>query len=78
MIRSFLDKVYPVLQHYATQKPVKIVAGVLLVLLALDVCFPLRVNPDYSTIITDSEGKVLHAFLNKSDKWRMQTELREM
>ena len=78
MIRSFLDNVYPVLQRYAAKKPVKLVAGVLLVLLALDVCFPLRVNPDYSTIITDSEGKVLHAFLNKSDKWRMQTELREI
>jgi penicillin-binding protein 1C len=33
--------------------------------------FTLRVMPQYSTIINDSEGKLIHAFLNKEDKWRL-------
>jgi penicillin-binding protein 1C len=40
--------------------------------------FPLPDNIEYSTIITDSKGEVLHAFLTKDEKWRMKTELEEI
>jgi penicillin-binding protein 1C len=50
----------------------------ILLLMVLDIAFPVKVNPQYSTVITDSDGKILHAFLNPHDKWRMQTELKEI
>lgn len=46
--------------------------------LMLDFVFPFEVKPDYSCIVESSEGKVLHAFLNKNDKWRMYIELSEI
>jgi penicillin-binding protein 1C len=51
---------------------------VILLLVVLDIAFPVKVNPQYSTVITDSDGKILHAFLNPHDKWRMQTELKKL
>ncbi len=33
---------------------------------------------EYSTIITDSKGEVVHAFLTKDEKWRMKTNLDEI
>lgn len=60
------------------KKLVRGLIGTLILLLVLDWGFPLRVNPQYSTIITDSDNKILHAFLNRQDKWRMQTELNEI
>ena len=51
---------------------------VILLLMVLDIAFPVKVNPQYSTVITDSDDKILHAFLNPHDKWRMQTELKEI
>jgi len=59
-------------------KPFKIVAYIFLLFISLDLIFPFKVQPNYSTLITDSEGKVLHAFLNNQDKWRMKTELSEI
>jgi penicillin-binding protein 1C len=46
--------------------------------LIFDFIVPFRANPNYSTIVTSAEGKVLHAFLNKEDKWRMYAELSEI
>src|SRR6188768_1911073 len=46
--------------------------------LVLNWCFPLKVNVQYSQIITDDKGKVIHAFLSDDDKWRMMTELNEI
>ncbi len=52
---------------------------ILLLLLGILQClFPLKVSVDYSPIITDQKGTILHAFLNKGDKWRMMTELEEI
>ncbi|OQP46410.1 penicillin-binding protein 1C [Niastella koreensis] len=45
---------------------------------ALNWVFPVPDNIEYSTIITDSKGEVLHAFLTKDEKWRMKTELEEI
>jgi len=33
---------------------------------------------EYSTIITDNKGDVIHAFLTNDDKWRMKTSLEEI
>ncbi|MEP6749695.1 MAG: penicillin-binding protein 1C, partial [Bacteroidota bacterium] len=40
--------------------------------------FPVPSNIEYSTIITDSKGEVVHAFLTKDQQWRMKTELNEI
>lgn len=40
--------------------------------------FPVPDKIEYSTIITDDNGEVIHAFITKDDKWRMKTELSEI
>ena len=40
--------------------------------------FPFKVSQQYSMIINDSEGKLIHAFLNTYDKWRLPIEEREI
>ncbi len=45
---------------------------------ALNVLFPLPDKIEYSTIITDNKGEVIHAFLTSDDKWRMKTSLDEI
>ncbi|WP_240348401.1 penicillin-binding protein 1C [Longitalea arenae] len=45
---------------------------------SLNWVFPLPDKVEYSTIITDSKGEVVHAFLTKDEKWRMKTELDEI
>ena len=40
--------------------------------------FPLPDKIEYSTIITDSKGEVINAYLTKDQKWRMETELNEI
>ncbi|WP_373515025.1 penicillin-binding protein 1C, partial [Persicitalea sp.] len=56
-------------------------AGVLLfvaVSLCFDAAFPFRPRVPYSTQILAADGTVLHAFLSKDDKWRLQTEVAEI
>jgi penicillin-binding protein 1C len=48
------------------------------IFLLLNWVFPLPDNIEYSTIITDSKGEVVHAFLTNDQKWRMKTELEEI
>jgi len=52
--------------------------GVVLLVFLLDVVFPFRIQPRYSTLVTAADGTVLHAFLNEEDKWRLYTELDEI
>src|SRR4030095_15760369 len=40
--------------------------------------FPLPDKIEYSTIVTDSKGEVINAYLTKDQKWRMKTELNEI
>ncbi len=40
--------------------------------------FPLPDNIEYSTIMLDSKGEVIHAFLTRDQQWRMKTELGEI
>jgi penicillin-binding protein 1C len=44
----------------------------------LNLFFPLPDRVEYSTIVTDNKGEVVHAFLTSDDKWRMKTTLEEI
>ena len=53
----------------------------LLILTSLNYLFPVTDKIDkieYSTIITDDKGEMIHAFLTNDDKWRMKTSLEEI
>jgi penicillin-binding protein 1C len=54
------------------------ITGVFLVFILLNALFPLRIDIRYSTIITDKDSTVIHAFLTPDDKWRMYTRLDEI
>ena len=49
-----------------------------LLFLLLNRLFPLPDEIRYSTIMLDSNGEVIHAFLTTDQKWRMKTELNEI
>lgn len=49
-----------------------------LLFLLLNWIFPVPDSIDYSTIITDNKGEVIHAYLTKDQQWRMKTELEEI
>lgn len=53
-------------------------AGLLVIFFSLNFIFPLPDHIEYSTIITDDKGEVIHAFLTRDEKWRMKTELNEI
>jgi penicillin-binding protein 1C len=50
----------------------------LAILFLLESLFPFEVSTNYSTIVNDSEGRLIHAFLNKEDKWRLPMESQEI
>ncbi|KAA0990543.1 penicillin-binding protein 1C [Dyadobacter aurulentus] len=50
----------------------------ILLFLVLDFAFPFSPKIHYATQITDHRGAVIHAFLSKDDKWRLQTALPEI
>src|SRR5580698_4103503 len=54
-----------------------IVVPILLFIL-LNFLFPLPDKIEYSTIVTDNKGEVIHAFLTPDQQWRMKTELNEI
>ena len=55
-----------------------VVVGFFVLFLLLNLFFPLPDKIEYSTIITDSKGEVVNAYLTKDQKWRMKTELNEI
>jgi penicillin-binding protein 1C len=54
------------------------IPGILVLFFILNWIFPLPDKIEYSTIITDSKGEVINAYLTKDEKWRMKTELSEI
>src|SRR5215472_13089296 len=52
--------------------------GLFLLFLILNGMFPLPDRIEYSTIITDNKGEVIHAFLTHDQQWRMKTDLSEI
>ena len=55
-----------------------IAIALFLLFLTLNIFFPLPDKIEYSTIITDNKGEVVHAFLTNDEKWRMKTDLSEI
>ena len=49
-----------------------------LLFLLLNRLFPLPDRIEYSTIVTDDKGEVIHAFLTRDQQWRMKTGLDEI
>src|ERR1700685_4628727 len=52
--------------------------GMLLLFLMLNWAFPLPDRIEYSTVVTDNKGEVMHAFLTRDQQWRMRTDLSEI
>ena len=55
-----------------------VIVSILLLFFTLNWIFPLPDKIEYSTIITDSKGEVINAYLTKDQRWRMKTELSEI
>lgn len=55
-----------------------LLSSVFLIFFILNLLFPLRIETDYSQIVTADDGTVLSAYLNSDDKWRLYTELDEI
>lgn len=73
-----IDKIKPKLISFFKHRWTKIILVFLAIFVLLNLIFPPKVHLKYSTLITDSEGKVMHAFLSPDEKWRMFVELREI
>ena len=54
------------------------IVGVVVLFFLLNWIFPLPDRVEYSTIVTDDKGEVVHAFLTRDQQWRMKTELSEI
>src|SRR6266436_1791575 len=54
------------------------VTSVFVLFLLLNWLFPLPDRVEYSTIVTDDKGTVIHAYLTRDQQWRMKTELSEI
>jgi penicillin-binding protein 1C len=52
--------------------------GMLCILGLLHLAFPLPDKIAYSTMVTDRNGELLHAYLTPDEKWRMKVELNEI
>ncbi len=58
--------------------PVYFILTTVILFFILNLIFPLKVNVEYSQIVTAEDGTVLSAYLNSEDKWRLYTELDEI
>src|SRR5664279_2634906 len=61
-----------------TKKLLIAIVSLLLLFFLLNWLFPLHDKIEYSTIITDANGEVVHAYLTSDQQWRMKTELAEI
>lgn len=55
-----------------------VLLSTILLFFILNLIFPLKVQVEYSQIVTAKDGTVLSAYLNSDDKWRLYTELEEI
>ncbi|HMG66210.1 MAG TPA: penicillin-binding protein 1C, partial [Chitinophagaceae bacterium] len=55
-----------------------VLGSLIIVFFLLNWIFPLPDKIEYSTIVTDSKGEVINAYLTHDQKWRMKTELNEI
>lgn len=61
-----------------TKKLLLTLAGLVVVFFLLNWIFPVPSKIEYSTIVTDNKGEVIHAYLTSDQQWRMKTELEEI
>ena len=66
------------LGSFFKQTKVKLILGILVLLLVLDIAFPIKNPNNYSTVILYDEGRILSAYLNNEDKWRLKTKVEEV
>jgi penicillin-binding protein 1C len=67
--------------HYIkrfTKKLLIVIVALFFLFFLLNWIFPVPDTIEYSTIVTDNKGEVVHAFLTKDQQWRMKTELDEI
>ena len=72
------DKIKPQLISFSKSRWAKLILAFFSILVLINFIFPPKVDIKYSTLITDSEGKLIHAFLSPDEKWRMFVELQEI
>jgi penicillin-binding protein 1C len=72
------EQIYPKFKEIFKRRWVKVFLAFIVVLMALNIVFPPKVNVTYSTLVTDKKGEILHAFLSTDEKWRMFVELKEI
>src|SRR5579871_5906464 len=67
-------------QHITTffKRTTITIVCIILFFFLLNWIFPLPDKIEYSTIITDDKGELIHAFLTQDQQWRMKTELNEI
>src|SRR5579871_3012220 len=67
-------------QHITTffKRTTITIVCIILFFFLLNWIFPLPDKIEYSTIITDAKGEVIHAYLTSDQQWRMKTELNEI
>lgn len=54
------------------------IAALFLLFLLLNLLFPLKDKIEYSTVVEDNKGEMIHAYLTGDQQWRMKTELEEI
>lgn len=73
-----MEKLLHITKKVWKRRWVKALVALLIPFIGLNLVFPLKVRPRYSTVITAADGTILHAFLSDDDKWRLATELDEI
>ena len=53
-------------------------SAIVVLLIGADFLFPVQADIEFSRIIIDNRGNIVHAFMTSNDKWRMKTELSEI
>src|SRR5687768_4360746 len=76
--RRLLQKVTPQKRLRPVKRLVILLAFLFSLFLLLNWCFPLPDKVEYTTVITDSRGEMIHAFLTPDQKWRIRTGLDEI
>ena len=76
-IKFFSKVTIKKIKHYVKRWLIGVIVLFFLFLL-LNWIFPLPDKIQYSTIVTDDKGEVIHAFLTSDEQWRMKTELSEI
>ncbi len=83
-VRSYaktIAKWYGKIRGSRLRKPLTLlfyIFPVFVVFIFADMAFPVKIHISYSTVITDSGGEMLHAYLSSDEKWRLLTELDEI